>query len=412
METDVMKNKQPVALCAVCGGIAAYKAVEVVSLLRKKAFDVHVVMSRSAQQFVTPLTFQAVLGRRVITTIFTMPEGDTHEEIYPHLYPASTADLFILLPATANSIAKIACGMGDDLVCASALGLGPDCQRFFCPAMNTHMLRKPSVQKNIRTLVEQGWIQIGPGDGNLACGTTGTGRMSEPMDIVDAVGRSLSARETLSGKRVLILSGPTHEHLDPVRYISNASSGKMGKALAEAAAERGASVEMVTGPVPANHLPMGDTVHIHHVTSAADMLEKAGELFAGADAVLFAAAVADYTPADPRRTKDPKTPGDISLKLTSTPDIARTLCADKKPGQVAIGFALQDHEAEQRAREKLAQKHLDGIVLNATEAMGADAATYAYLAKGADAFAPWGAISKPDCARNILDQVVALLQDR
>jgi len=398
--------EKPVVLCAVCGGIAAYKAVDVVSQLHKNSYDVHVIMTKAAQQFVAPLTFQAILGRRIITSMFTAPESDSHEEIYPHLYPATAADIFVLLPATADILAKIAQGLADDLVSASVLGLAPDCPRFFCPSMNTNMWHQPVVQQNVRTLLEQGWIQIGPGDGLLACGTSGTGRMSEPADIVTRICNTLSMQQTLSDKRVLILSGPTHEHLDPVRYIGNASSGKMGKALADAASARGAVVDFVSGPVPPANLPCGKQVHIHPIISAQDMLEKASPLFPDADIIIFAAAVADYAPAEPHETKQPKTADNLSVALVSTPDIAATLCAKKTPRQVAIGFALQDDDAQQRARQKRDQKGLDAIVLNTPAAMGADRADYAYLAKDQDHFTEWGHLTKPDCAQKIITHII------
>jgi len=210
-------------------------------------------------------------------------------------------------------------------------------------------------------------------------------------------------------KQVLILSGPTHEYFDPVRFIGNASSGKMGKALAEEAVQRGFAVEFVTGPVAESHLPNIERKHIHGVLSAEEMLARAGEFFPISQICVFAAAIADYTPVEKNSEKLPKTRDGLLLKLRPTPDIAKTLCADKKSGQVAIGFALQTSNGQAKARAKLREKHLNGIVLNTPTTLGADCGYFSFLADGAEDFIQWGYISKIDCAKRIFDAVDSLL---
>ncbi len=393
-----------IILCGISGGIAVYKAVEVVSALKQAGHEVHVVMSPAATRFVAPLTFQAILGRRVVTEFFAPPAADAAAEIYPHIEPASRADLFVIMPATADMIAALAQGRADDVVCASALGLSPAARRLYCPAMHTHMWQNPAVQANAARLDELGWQRVGPGTGRLACGAQGPGRMVEPTDILAAIEQALAVSRALAGRRVLILSGPTREHLDAVRFISNASSGKMGQALALAAAARGAQVDFVTGPVDDARLPRAPGIAIHPVVSAAEMLAQADACLASADLIVFAAAVADYRPKNPVAGKPAKTAGGLDLALEPTPDIAATLCARKKPGAVAMGFALQAGDAEAGARAKLRAKKLDGIVINAPEAMGADAGVYQFLSAQPDAqVEDWGRLSKAACAARILD---------
>jgi len=394
-------KKSPVILCGIAGGIAAYKTVDTVSRLHKAGLDVRVVMTPAAQQFVTPLTFQALLGRPVGTNFFCPPTADTKEEIYPHLYPSGDADLFLVMPATADIISKLAAGEADDLVSASSLGLAPTCKKIFCPAMNTNMWKQPVVSHNVELLEQHGWICIGPEDGLMACGTQGEGRMTEPADITEQILTLLAQPTDLAGKKVLILSGPTHEHLDPVRFIGNPSSGKMGKALTENALMRGATVELITGPVPAASLPQGEHLTTHSITSASEMLHAAQELFASADIIIFAAAVSDYTPKEPSNTKRSKSSTPLQLTLEPTPDIAATLSAQKKSNQITVGFALQDTDALTRAKEKLQAKHLDLIILNTLQAMGADHADYHCLKAGIPEAENWGKLSKRTCAEKI-----------
>lgn len=402
-------------LVGVCGGIAAYKVVDVVSRLRKAGLDVRVAMTPAAQQFVTPLTFAALSGHAVLSELFPATGAQTREEAYPHLYPATGADVFLVAPATADMIAKLAQGLADDVVSTSALSLSASCLRVFCPAMNVEMWNQPVVQANVARLEGAGWLRVGPEAGELACGMEGQGRLSEPAAIEDFVRRSLAARERLAGRRVLIISGPTREHLDPVRFIGNPSSGKMGKALAEEALAEGAEVDFVTGPVADAHLPRGARLHIHSAVSAEDLLKAAQALYAGADVVVYAAAVADYRPVEYHDQKLPKRAGELTIRLEATPDVAATLNAAKRRGQVTIGFALQTEDGVRQARAKLEKKRLDGIVLNALDALGGEDGTYTFLASGnghAGETAEWGHLSKRECARRILGEAAGLLSPK
>lgn len=364
-------------------------------------------MSEAAQEFVTPLTFGAVSGQPVLTTLFPRDPQATGEARYPHLYPATRADLFVLMPATADILAKIVQGVGSDLVSTCALSLPPSCHRVFCPSMNVEMWHQAVVQDNVRLLEERGWVRIGPDAGLLACGAEGAGRMSEPAEILGVLHGLRTRSGRLTGRRVLILSGPTREHLDPIRYIGNPSTGKMGKALAEEALAEGAEVDFVTGPVAPENLPRGTRLTVHRVVSAGDLLKAAQPLHARADVVVYAAAVADYRPVDTAPHKLPKQEGEVLLRLQATPDVAATLNQAKRPGQITIGFALQTHDGLARAEEKLARKGLDAIVLNGPESLGGETGTYTYLGRGPHGIetAAWGSLSKRACAGRIFDAV-------
>lgn len=387
-------------LLGIGGGISAYKSVQVASALYQAGHRTYVAMTRSAQQFVTPLSFAGVIRRRVVTDMFAPPSSDDREDIYPHLYPATKADVFMLVPATANLIGKVAHGIGDDIVTTAALSLPRHCRRYICPAMNVEMWAQPVVRDNMARLIDYGWNQIGPAEGHLACGTTGAGRMTEPADIVAHLQADLAAADSLAGKRLLILSGPTVEHLDPVRFMSNHSSGKMGAALAQAALAAGASVDFVTGPVPPANLPSGAKLTLHQITSAEEMLAAGKKHFSAADGAIFVAAVADYQAVRCADQKLPKEHGRFSIELEPTPDIAATLAAEKRPGQVCLGFALETEDGPAKASDKLARKHLDGIVLNDTSSFGATDGTFHFItADGAD---EWGRLPKRDCAERII----------
>ncbi|MGD9872900.1 MAG: bifunctional phosphopantothenoylcysteine decarboxylase/phosphopantothenate--cysteine ligase CoaBC [Kiritimatiellia bacterium] len=403
-------QEPPVVICGICGGIAACKAADAVSSLTKLGLDVRVIMSRAAQEFVTPLTFQALTGKPVTVDMFAAPSAERKDQIYPHLYPSANAALFVMLPATADMIARIVRGEAEDVMAASVLGLPPGCIRVFCPAMNTTMWQQPAVQKNVEMLESQGWIRIGPGSGMLACKAEGEGRMTEPDEIVRQIAAILENAKSLQGKRVLILSGPTREQIDPVRFISNPSTGKMGKALAEEALRRGAQVDFITGPVDPSALPRGNNLTVQQITSANEMLAAAKSIFAKADIILFAAAVADYAPSAAEKTKLPKEQADLHLTLKPTPDIAAALCKGKKKEQVAVGFALQDEDGENRARAKLENKNLDAIVLNKLDAVGADDAAYKFFARGLPAFEDWKLLTKRDCAKKIFDRALKKFQ--
>lgn len=394
-------------LLAVCGGVAAYKSVDLASRLNKAGCAVHVVMTDAAREFVAPLTFTAVSGRAALTAMFPKDPGLEGEACYPHLYPSTRADVFLVAPATADMIARLAHGLGNDLASTCALSLPKPCLRVFCPAMNVEMWNQPVVQENVRLLEARGWIRLGPDEGLLACGMRGAGRMREPELIAREVLELRTREGLLAGRRVLVLSGPTREHIDPVRYIGNPSTGKMGRAIAEAAAAAGAEVTFISGPVPAENLPRGARISVEHITSADELLAAARPRYAEADVVVYAAAVADYKPAARADQKLPKQDGEIVLRLLPTPDVAATLNEQKRPGQVVIGFALQTHDGPEKARAKLARKKLDGIVLNGLDALGGEAGTYTYLDGAVEQ--PWGRLDKRACAARIIEAAAALL---
>ena len=395
-------------LVGVAGGIAAYKAVDLVSRLKKAGCEVHVLMTQAAQKFVAPLTFSAVAGSPAVTSVFPRETAVAGEQAYPHLYPATRAEVFVVAPATADVIARLAGGLGDDAVTTSALSLPATCRRYFAPAMNVEMWHQPVVQENVRKLEASGWIRLGPATGELACGMTGEGRMVEPADLAQRIQDDLAAPRILAGRRVLILSGPTCEYLDPVRFISNASSGRMGKALAEAAVVSGAEVQFVTGPVADANVPAGPGIRVQRVVSAEDMLAAGRAQFQTSDAIIHAAAVADYRPADRAAEKMAKQADAWALKLEATPDVAATLNRDKKSGQVAIGFALQTNDGEARAREKMTAKNFDGVVLNGPDALGGESGTYTFIEPKVQP-AVWGKLAKRECARRIMQFVAARL---
>jgi phosphopantothenoylcysteine decarboxylase/phosphopantothenate--cysteine ligase len=273
--------------------------------------------------------------------------------------------------------------------------------------MNANMWQQPVVQENCRRLDERGWQRIGPATGRLACGTSGPGRMSEPDDIVRALRAHLSRSTRLSGRRILILSGPTQEAIDPVRFISNHSSGLMGQALASAADQAGAAVDFVTGPVAEQNLPHGPQTAVHRVRSAAEMLTTAQALFKDADAAVFVAAVADYTPVAPGSSKRPKQQQNWALELQPTPDIAATLSAERRPTQICLGFALETHDGPAKARAKLKRKQLDAIVLNTPKSFGSSRGEFRYLpVTGQEE--DWGEADKATCAARIIERLAAL----
>ena len=403
---DHRSDVKNLLLLGVSGGIAAYKTVEVASRFRKAGFDVHVVLSEAATQFIAPRTFSAVTGNPALTDLFPPSAQSIGEAAYPHLYPATRADLFLLAPATADMIAKLAHGFGSDLLSTCALSLPQGCLKYFAPAMNTEMWNQPVVQQNVRTLEGLGWVKLGPEEGLLACGAEGPGRMMEPALLVEQIRKQVpgnQAARPLRHRRVLVLSGPTREQLDPVRFLSNPSSGKMGQALAEAAVAMGATVDFVTGPVPEQHLPRLDGVTLHAVNSADEMLATSAPIAAEADLFVFAAAVADYRPAHVADQKLPKTTEPFSLELVPTPDIAATLSQQKRPGQLAVGFALQTEDGIPKAQAKLQRKHLDGILLNSPEALGGSQGTYTWISgPRGEQVVEWGTLSKRACADQLL----------
>ncbi|MCX7819548.1 MAG: bifunctional phosphopantothenoylcysteine decarboxylase/phosphopantothenate--cysteine ligase CoaBC [Kiritimatiellae bacterium] len=385
-------------LIGVTGGIAAYKTPEVVRALLRAGVEVTVAMTPAATRFVSPLTFAALTGRRVRLEL--LPDGTTADgaDLYPHLEPATRTHVFLVCPASANAIARLAAGFADDAVTAAALALPAGCRRWFAPAMHPAMWANPLVQANVRKLEAEGWRRIGPGTGPMACGAEGEGRMAEPNDIVAAV---LEETRDLAGRRILVLSGPTREPVDAVRFLSNASSGRMGREIALAAASRGAAVVFISGPVESAMLPQHPSVEVRRVQTAREML-AAALAAPPTDAVIFAAAVADAAPARPARGKLPRERLGRAITLVRTPDIAASL--PRRPGQYRVGFALETRPDRRRAERKLHTKHFDLIVLNGPESIGADVARFACAEAGPPVrWTEWGQLDKRECARRIVE---------
>jgi phosphopantothenoylcysteine decarboxylase/phosphopantothenate--cysteine ligase len=342
----------------VTGGIGAYKAVEVARGLQKRGHEVVAVMTAHATRFVGPITFESITRRRVITDQF---EPGANADI-EHIALASSIDLLLVAPATANVLAKLAHGIADDFL--TTLALATTAPVLVAPAMNTQMLAHPAVRANLDVLSSRGVRFVEPGEGFLACGWIGKGRLAEPDEIVEAVEQALQPGRTLQGKRVLVTAGPTYEDLDPVRYIGNRSSGRMGFALAAEATRRGAAVTLVAGPSSVQP----PTIHeLVHVRSAGDMYNAVIERAGDADIVIMAAAVADYTPVDPAAHKIPKGDDRITIELTKTPDILAELGRRRRAaghGPVLVGFAAETHDVVKRADAKRVAKLVDLVVAN------------------------------------------------
>lgn len=347
----------------VTGGIAAYKACEVVSRLKKLGADVDVIMTENAARLVAPLTFETLSARPVSVDTFAR----TASWDVRHISLGQKADVMLVAPATANLMAKLACGIADDMLTTTLLATKAPI--VLAPAMNTGMWTAEATQQNLRTLLARGVRTVGPDSGRLACGDSGAGRMSEPEAIVEAVCGLLCHRRDMEGLRVLVTAGPTVERIDPVRYLTNDSSGKMGYALAEAARDRGARVTLLSGPV---HIapPQGvETVPVISTQSLYDaMLERCGEQ----DIIVQAAAPADYRVEHPAAQKLKKRAGEpLVLTLVENPDIAKAVGKRKRPGQVLVGFAAETQDLLANAKGKLAGKNLDLIVANDVTAEGA-----------------------------------------
>jgi phosphopantothenoylcysteine decarboxylase/phosphopantothenate--cysteine ligase len=341
----------------VCGGIGAYKSVEVVRGLQKQGHDVVAVMTRSAKKFVGTVTFEAITRHRVITSQFA-PGANSDIE---HISLASSIDLLIVAPATANVIGKFANGIADDFL--SSLYLATKAPVLMAPAMNTHMLEHEAVRRNLDVLSSRGVMFVEPGSGYLACGWIGKGRLAEPADIVAAAEHVLSPTGPLKGKKVVVTAGPTREPLDPVRFIGNRSSGKMGYALADAAKRRGATVVLVSGPTALASLPGIETIRVN---TASEMRNAVIAHASSADVVIMAAAVADYAPVVSSPDKIHKDDAELTLKLVRTPDIlaelGRARGANTRP--FLVGFAAETSDVLARARKKLREKAVDIIVAN------------------------------------------------
>ena len=396
----------------VTGGIAAYKAVEIVSRLRKAGANVHVIMTKEATQFVTELTFREISGQPVAVDMWEKVM-QFHVE---HIALAQLADLMLIAPATANIIAKAAVGIADDML--STTLLATKAPIYMAPAMNTNMYENPITQRNIAELKARGFHIIEPASGHLACGTSGKGRLPEPADIVRIVSEALTSQnltsqeltsQNLTGQKILVTAGGTIEPLDPVRYIGNRSTGRMGYAIAEEAARRGAEVVLVSGPTVLEN-PAG--VRVIRIETARQMREAVLAEFPTAAAVIKSAAVADYRPETVAGQKIKKSEDDLVLHLVRNPDILYEL-GQKKEHQVLVGFAAETCKVEEYARKKLAKKNLDFIVANDVSEADAGFGVETNRIKLIDRsgrMTPYPLMSKKELAGIILDHVAEVLE--
>jgi len=386
----------------VTGGIAAYKSAEIVSRLRHLGAEVHVIMTRNATEFVTPLTFQTLSANQVVTDTFEAPEYWNVE----HVALAKLAEVFVIAPATANILAKMANGIADDML--STTVLATKAPILIAPAMNTGMWTAEATKQNVKVLKERGVRMIGPDSGILACGDEGAGRMSEPETITEEICRILTRKQDFAGKKVLITAGATRERLDPVRFITNDSSGKMGFAIAEAARDRGAEVTVVRGSVTAE-IPAG--VRVIPVESARDLYDAMMREAPGQDVIIQAAAVSDYRPAEQKNKKIKKTGNqNLTIELTENPDVAKAVGGIKKPGQTLVGFAAETDNVQKNAQSKLTKKNLDMIVANDVTKPGAGFNVDTNIAAliTADGIEEQPLQTKRQLAEKILDKVLEL----
>ncbi|SHK16330.1 phosphopantothenoylcysteine decarboxylase / phosphopantothenate--cysteine ligase [Alicyclobacillus tolerans] len=392
-------------LLGVSGGIAAFKAASLASLLVKEKYAVQVLMTEHALEFVTPLTFQALTKRPVIVSTFDEPSPDS----IAHIHLADHAKLYVIAPATANVIAKLAHGLADDMVTTTALAV--TCPLMVVPAMNVHMMNHPAVIDNLEILRSRGVLVVDPAEGPLACGYTGRGRLPEPEDIVSVIRAVLSREKDLQGCRILVTAGPTVEAIDPVRVITNPSSGKMGYALARAAVERGAEVTLVSGPVS---LPPVEGIELIRIESTNDLLEAVSHRFSDTDVLIAAAAPSDFRPAERLSNKWKKQNGIPEIKFIPNPDVLATM-GQQKTNQILIGFAAETEGNPEEARRKLEQKRLDMLVHNniLLPGVGFQSDTNEvtlYHAHGQVETLPKA--SKNEIAQIILDRVAALWHAR
>lgn len=397
----MLKGKK-ILLC-VTGGVAVYKACTLVSKLSQQGAVVRVVMTESARKFVTPLTFQALSRQPVYIDTFE----ENEPEIITHIDIADWADVVLVAPATANIIAKAANGIADDIV--STMLLATTAPVLFAPAMNVHMYEHPTVTKNIQTLMEYGHQFLDPGEGYLACGYVGKGRLMEPEQIIERLQVFFERATSLCGKTVLITAGPTQEKIDPVRYYTNHSSGKMGYAIAEEAKQRGARVILISGPT---NLQQPKNIEIINVTSAQEMFDKVIERFEKADIIVKSAAVADYRPVVAYDQKLKKQEGNLVINMERTTDILKTL-GESKTSQFIVGFAAETENLIEHAKEKLNRKNLDMIVANniAQEGAGFQAETniVTFIRKdGTSNELPL--MTKKEVAQKLLDEIENLVE--
>jgi len=397
-----MPSKKKCIVLGVTGGIAAYKACELLRLLQKRGMDVYVVMTKHATQFVAPLTFETLSGHPVAVDTFERPATWEVE----HIALAKRADLFLIAPATANIIGKMACGIADDML--STTVMATKAPVMIAPAMNTGMWENPATQQNIATLEKRGVLVVTPATGHLACGDSGAGKLEDVCVIAERAIAVLEKKKDLEGVRVMVTAGPTREALDPVRYISNRSSGRMGYAIARAAHDRGADVTLLTGPVSIEP-PQGMKVVPFMTTQ--DLLDRALEHAQNQDVIIQSAAPADYRAKEISPIKIKKQGGaDMVIELVENPDVAATLGQNKRADQTFVGFAAETNDVLEHAQGKLIKKNLDMIVANDVTAPGAgfDVNTNIVTLITKEGMKSLPLMSKDDVADHILDAVLEL----
>lgn len=358
-------QNQTCVILGVTGSIAAYKACDIASALTKEGVDTHVILTENAAKIIQPIAFSTLTGNNCITKTF----DDSINYQVAHVALAKEADVLAVAPASADIIAKLALGIADDMLTTTALAC--TCKKLISPAMNTRMYENPLVQENLQKLRDQGWIVVEPDSGVLACKDTGKGKFPKPERITEKILSLLNKKEDLKGLKILVTAGPTQESLDPVRFLSNHSSGKMGFALAEEARDRGADVTLVAGPVS---LKDPEGIKVVHVKSAQDMFDAVTAVSDGMDIILKAAAVADYTPvryADQKIKKDENAPSESCLNLKRTRDILKYLGEHKPEGQFLCGFSMETENLIENSRKKLKKKNTDMICANSLRQKGA-----------------------------------------
>lgn len=395
----MLKGKS--VLLGISGGIAAYKSAYLCSMLVKAGCDVQVIMTENATNFVGTATFEALTGHRTLTDTFDR----NHEFSTEHVSVADKTDLVIIAPATANVLAKFAHGIADDMLTTTVLAC--DCPKIAAPAMNTRMYENPVTSDNLKTLRAYGWDILEPASGRLACGDVGKGRMPEPDVLFDSVVQAVSSPKDMTGLNVLVSAGPTREALDPVRFITNHSSGKMGYAIAGAAATRGAHVTLVSGPVAITPPADADIVSVE---SAEDMYNAVTDRAGKNDIIIMAAAVADYTPLHYSDQKIKKSDSDYSLELARTKDILKALGEIKEKNQTLCGFAMETENILENARKKLISKKADIIAANTANGENTgfktDTNILTLITKNNETTLPL--MTKEECAHRLLDAILEL----
>ena len=392
-------------LLGVTGSIAAYKIASLASALKKRHADVHVLMTENATNFINPITFETLTGNKCLVDTFDR----NFQFQVEHVSIAKKADVVMIAPASANVIGKLAHGIADDMLTTTIMAC--KCKKFISPAMNTNMFENPILQDNLKTLEHYGYEVIQPASGYLACGDTGAGKMPEPETLLSYILREIAAEKDLEGKKVLVTAGPTQESIDPVRYITNHSSGKMGYALAKAAMLRGADVTLVSGPCSITPPPF---VKVVPVVTAKDMFDAVTFVSAEQDIIIKAAAVADYRPKQVFDEKVKKQDKEMSIELKKTDDILKYLGEHRTPQQFLCGFSMETQNMIGNSRAKLGKKHLDMVAANNLKVAGAgfqgDTNVLTLITQDEDVSLQL--MSKEDAANVILDKILSIMKER